>query len=93
LGTKKPDGRPVHHHQAADEPEREVYTHNNVAGSIGPGIEYCRNRMADEHILIVQDEKKIADVLKDYLRKKLAESLPGKDVITTIYGVGYKLTP
>jgi DNA-binding response OmpR family regulator len=63
--------------------------------------------MPSQEALIVEDEIKIAEILRDYLakagyertidshiknlRKKLAEHLPGKEVISTIYGVGYKL--
>jgi two-component system response regulator BaeR len=58
------------------------------------------NRIFSRHELvnIVQGydfegyERTIDSHIKD-LRKKIAEYLPGQGVISTIYGVGYKLTP
>jgi len=59
--------------------------------------------MTSRHILIVEDEEKIASLLCDYLKEAgfrtstqnngarvIAQKLPGQEIISTVYGIGYK---
>ena len=42
-------------------------------------------------IILVSETAQIFDTHVKNLRKKIAEKLPGKELIQSVYGVGYKL--
>ena len=59
-----------------------------------PGRIFSRNRLMD---LIYQDQRIVSDRTIDShikkLRKKLAELLPGQELIHSVYGAGYRYEP
>jgi len=62
-----------------------------MKGSVNPGRIYSRQQLMDR---IYSDERVVSDRTIDShikkLRKKIADAFPGKELIYSVYGVGYK---